>query len=248
MKNKVVSLFGNDDQNEKYSGLLNDFIKPFEQIFPKDMDREDIVEFSLNAWNFGNMRYVLPKEDFNRILSSSAIHGPETDLFKKMIDTKVNKFKEYNLFIGDFKLDEIEGSLELTVRTEQKEEFLDKLMNDTDRLTTESDFEQGYVKRSAIVIKPLKPYFDWVASIDIDYMKIEDNEVNIYLVNEEIDDLENWLRKNFDSFFDLELENEFPNRNKWPTKRNFKMFKRWFKVEISTMVYDLENSPVYKED
>ena len=248
MKNKVISLFGNDGQNEKYSVLLNNFIKSFEQNFPDDMDREDIVEFSMNAWNFGNMRYILPKEDFNRILSSSAIHGPETNLFKKMIDGKVNKFREYNLFIGDFQLVDINGLFELTVRTEQKEEFLDKLMNDTDRIPTETDFEPGYINRSAIVIKPLKPYFDWVASIDIDYMKIEDNEVNIYLVNEEIDDLENWLRKNYEKFFALELENEFPNRNKWPQKRNLKMFKLWFHVEISTMVYDLENNPVYKED
>ena len=250
MKNKVVKLFGDNHngQNGKYAALLNDFIKHFEHNFPDDFELEDIIYFGMNAWNFGNMSLILSKEEFKKILLEASSQGSEIDLIKKMVDRKIAKFKEHDLFIADFELKEVDGVAVITVKTEQETEFLENLMEDMRLPAEKTDFEEGYINRHAIVVKPQKPYFDWIASIDDLFMTYEESEVNIYLVTEEIDDLGQWLKRNYAKFFALELENEITDKKRWPKKRTYKMFQQWFTVEFSTMIYDLENNPVYKED
>jgi hypothetical protein len=73
-------------------------------------------------------------------------------------------------------------------------------------------------------------------------------ETNIYLVDDKIDDVEKWLKKKFDKFFMMELDEWFENKKDWPQKRNYKMFKQWFQVDVSTMIYDLEKNPVLKSE
>jgi hypothetical protein len=65
-------------------------------------------------------------------------------------------------------------------------------------------------------------------------------------VNEEIKDLDQWLRKKLDSFLILELETWHSNKKEWPQKRNYKMFKEWFPTDISTFVYVIEKKPISK--
>lgn len=67
MTNKMTNLFGNSKivQNEgvKYSALLEQFIEPFLKNFDNVEYLEDILEFSINAWNFGNLKEILPDSD-----------------------------------------------------------------------------------------------------------------------------------------------------------------------------------------
>ena len=46
----------------------------------------------------------------------------------------------------------------------------------------------------------------------------------------------------------MELNDWHDNKKEWPQKRNYKMFKLWFRVEISEMIYDLEKKPVSKSE
>jgi hypothetical protein len=70
MKNKVISLFGNNKivQNTgvKYSELLEQFMSPFVNEFRDTEYIEDIFEFAINAWNFGNMKALMPQEEFKK--------------------------------------------------------------------------------------------------------------------------------------------------------------------------------------
>ncbi|MCK5370591.1 MAG: hypothetical protein KAQ62_18640 [Cyclobacteriaceae bacterium] len=247
MKNKVVDLFGNNKNDQtQYSSLLIDFVKPFEQEFPEDYSMEDIYSFGMNSWNFGNMSLILPRKEYEKIISSNSLLHTESNILKKMINLKTTKFKKHNRFFDDFALEEVDEEIKLTVTTISKDTFLENMMNEMEG--QEADFEAGYINRYAIVLKPLKPYVKWIHGVEPDDQIIENSEANIYLVNEEIGDLEKWLKKNYNKFFALELENQLLDRKKWPQNRNYKMFKQWFKVELSTMIYDLENNPVYKED
>lgn len=67
-----------------------------------------------------------------------------------------------------------------------------------------------------------------------------------YLISADIEDVETWLKKKFDKIFMLELEACHTNKKEWSQNRNYKMFKEWFQIDISTMVYDLEKHPIYK--
>lgn len=64
----------------------------------------------------------------------------------------------------------------------------------------------------------------------------------IYLINDQIDDLKNWIKKKYDKFFKLELEGWHTNKKEWPQKRDYKMFKQWFRVDVSISIFDLEKT------
>jgi len=46
----------------------------------------------------------------------------------------------------------------------------------------------------------------------------------------------------------MELQDWCTDKRSWPKKRSYKTFKQWFRVDISTAVYDLEKTPVSKEE
>ncbi|WP_445736242.1 hypothetical protein [Mariniflexile sp.] len=251
MKNKVINLFNNkivvENDGVMYSGLINEFLAPFEDDFPDDFYVEDIFEFAISTWNLANISTILPAKEFKNIISSASDANPDSVLAKKMIAYKLSHFKEYDRFISDFKIAEIDGKPMVSVITETKEAYLDNLQDNFSDDLSEADFTDNYINRYAIVLKPKQPLFDWVNNLYPDDEKIvEVLRSNVYLKNED-DDLEKWLQKKYDKLFMMELDSWHTNKKEWPQKRNYKMFKQWFQVDISDMVYDLENTPVRKE-
>jgi len=259
MKNKVINLFENNkivpNSGVKYSDLLEQFMNPFMSGFKDYEYVEDIIEFAINAWNFGNMKSIIPPEEFDETRKDI----PKTDidfvLLNKMIDYKAEKFKEYENFIVDFELKQIDnGDPILRVITQEQDAYLTNMLDvmekEDSQQYSQEDFEENYINRVAIILKPLQPLIDWHNSIYPD-SKIDETDIaetNIYLVNDEIDDIEKWLKKKFDKFFMLELSDWHTNKKEWPQRRNYKMFKLWFRIEISEMIYDLEKSPVLKSE
>lgn len=252
MKNKVINLFNDKKiiQNEgvKYSELIEEFLTPFENGFPDDFYMEDIFEYAINAWNLANMSEIVPKDEFENIISSTPDQNPDALLLKKMIAYKVSNFKEYDRFVSDFEITEVKGKPTLTVLTENKESYFENLMENFAHEPSQEDFTENYINRYAIVLKPKQPLFDWFNNLNPEEEITEIDRANIYLVNDGIDDLEKWLQKKFDKFFMMELYDWHTNKKEWPQKRNYKMFKEWFYVDISNMVYDLEKLPVRKEE
>ena len=254
MDNKVIDMFSGKNivQNEgqKYSDMINDLIKPFENDFPDGMDIGDVIGFACNAWNLACMSQIMPKKEFANLLASSdPFPEPEKTILKRMIDLKKKKFASFERFIDDFELKEKNDELVLSLLTQEKEAFLTKLMEETpDFLPEKADFEEAYINRYAIVIKPLQPFFDWLNALYPEDPVNEVDEPNIYLVDNNIDDVEKWLKKKFDKFFTMELDDWHTGKKEWPQKRNYKMFQQWFSVDVSSMIYDMENKPVYKEN
>jgi len=250
MKNKVISLFGNNkivkNTGVKYSKLLEQLMAEFENDFTNIEFIEDIIDFSINAWNFGNMKVHVPEEEFKKIVSSAPNEDINFPLLKKMIDYKVKNFKEYTNFIIDFELKETVGDPILNVITQEEETYLANMMNEIDEQITPDNFEENYINRSAIILKPLQPFYDWINALYPNDKTTEVNENNIYLISDEIEDVETYLKKKFDKFFMMELNDWHTNKKEWPQKRNYKMFTQWFLIETSTMIYDLEKRPVLK--
>lgn len=253
MKNKIINLFGNNNvvknNGVKYSQLLEQFMNPFINEFEDYEYVEDVFEFAITAWNFGNIKTLMPKKEFEKTthLMQAEIGGA---LLNEMIDFKAANFKAYGDFIVDYELREINEGEDpvLSVITQEKEAYLANMMGTLDNEINENDFEENYINRYAIVLKPQQPLFDWINNLDSEVQIYEVAEANIYLVSDEVDDLEKWLQKKFDKFFMMELNEWHTNKKEWPQKRNYKMFKQWFQVDISTMIYDLEKRPVLKSE
>jgi hypothetical protein len=256
-KNKVVNLFGDNktpqNQEEKYATLLNQFVKVFDSNFTEFEYHEDVYEFAQNTWNLGNMRSILDKPEFKGILSTAKEDGEDYLLLDKMTAYKVKHFKEFTDFIVDFHFFENNrGIPTLKVVTQTEDMYLSEMLEmNFPKENTNDDFEENFINRSAISLKPLQPFIDWHNNIypDSKINASDFNEVNIYLINNTYyEDVEAHLKKKFDNYFMRELEGWHTNKKEWPQKRNYKMFKNWFQINISTAVLDLEKTPVSKSE
>ena len=142
MKGKVVNLFENKtdakDKGVKYSKLFEQFIEPFSREFSDVEFQEDIFEFAMNAWNFGNMVLILPEDELDTSFEALKSKDINVDLLKRMIDYKVEKFSEYIKFIVDFEIKGSKTALVLSVTTQDTEDYLsDAIENGSGDLSDE---------------------------------------------------------------------------------------------------------------
>lgn len=243
-----------ENQGVKYSDLLNEFMSPFFREFESFDNINDMLEFSIVAWNFGNMKLIFPHLN---------IDGDGTDVIKKigneellmrLVEYKVDNFKEYTNFIISYEIKEFtETGMVLNVLTQERDTYLEHTLTETayeddyEDDYESNDFEENFINRCSIIIKPKQPFLDWCAKLHPD--DIEDmNQTNTYLVDDKIEDVEVWLRNKFDKIFMFELDLWHRNKKEWPQKRSYKMFKEWFDVDISMLVFDLEKRPVFKSE
>lgn len=105
------------------------------------------------------------------------------------------------------------------------------------------------INRNAIVVKPKKPFFDWLNHLFPEDPMHEKPETNIYLIKEKNsnEEIERWISRNFDQLFQNELNDWHTDERAWPQKRTYKLFKEWFDFEIHSMVLDLEETEITKE-
>lgn len=105
------------------------------------------------------------------------------------------------------------------------------------------------LKRSAIVIIPKEPFFDWLLIHDAEMViDAEMKTGNIYLLPdyETTQEMEKWLRKNFDELFEEELHGWYTDEAMWPPKRNFKMFVEWFSYSLYPVILDTQQGSIEK--
>lgn len=254
-RSKVLSLFGDakprPNEHLNYSDLLNDFVQPYEPRFPKDYIWEDVLQFGANAWNLATMEQFLPPGE-HRSETYRNMSEPEKTIMKQMIRKKADTYGKYNRFIVDFTLDESpNGQDKLNVVTQEKEKFFDDIMSEMDELGFDDEEDQeGYIDRIALTLTRKQPFYDWLNTVD-SKKRVEDaayKETKIYLLDEDIEEnAEAWLRQEFHSFFEMELMASVHYEADWPTKRTYKKFREWFDFSFSSMVYDMENYPIYKQ-
>lgn len=108
------------------------------------------------------------------------------------------------------------------------------------------------INRGCITIVPQKPFYDRVNYLDPENPFSEDDfqEYNTYLIDDDFapDNLENVVKKRYKIIFENELNDMWTKPEDWPQKRDFRLFKKWFKFYISAVVMDLETKSVFKEN
>jgi hypothetical protein len=255
MLNKMTNILKKtifiQNKGEKYSDLLQDFIHTFYDEFKDYKYYEDIISFAIEAWNIGNLKLILPENEVNKAINQVDSKGVNLELLQKMIDYKVDHFKDYTNFIIDFEIVETSGDTILNVMTQFENDFIAEMAEmaemaeKVDSQRSDSEFEDNYIDRRAIILIPLQPFLDWGLRFNPDEYD-EMKEIKTYLIGDDNEEVEVWVKKNFDKIFMFELDSWHPNKKEWPQNRNYKMFQEWFKVEISTLIYDFEKYPISK--
>lgn len=109
------------------------------------------------------------------------------------------------------------------------------------------------LNRAALIVTPAQPYIDWASSLDdsgLSPVSGESDARTIYLIPEyddegEIDEI---LERVFAEVFERELEAWHTHEPDWPQNRTLAMFKRWFKIEIHSMIEDLCADPLIDDE
>ena len=101
------------------------------------------------------------------------------------------------------------------------------------------------LNRTAVILKCKEPFIRWVNKSDSngknpDITQSDANEdKTVYLISDDDgENIDNWVRLNFKSLFEAELEDWYRDKNLWPKERDYKMFKDWFDVEWHSVIID----------
>ena len=111
------------------------------------------------------------------------------------------------------------------------------------------------VNRIAVNVRYRKPFVDWVNSSD-PYndnpgmtMESINEDNNVYLIEDKYaENFESWLKRNFKTIFENELNDWYVDPTLWPEKRDLRTFRRWFSIECNTVVLDLGRDGIYDDE
>jgi len=253
MASKLINLKANKEQlirneGKAYSELIDEYMAAFQNDFPKDLYFEDIIELTVSTWNFANFKNNLTKDEFHGIFDL-AEKDENYDLIMKMIDYKNAHFSNYTNYISDYNLREINGQNVLDIVSQPKDQYLKSIAAEIAEQENsgldQSHFNEDYIDRCAITIRYKKTFYGWLYQCYPDQIPFDEDGYgsSVYLIQSDFDE---WLRKNYDKIFQIELGSWNADKKSWPKQRSYKMFKEWFKIELSKNVYDFERKPIYK--
>lgn len=249
MADKIISLYPNGDEpaKAKYSDILYDFVEPFIDRYPDDVALDEIFWDGLSVWNVAVMTSVLPEDDRNESLKLATEESPNNPFFMEMVKHKDEHFATFDHIYEKFEFHALDGEEQLTVEVTDLNSLLNGLQETLSVPSGLTDGE-GMVDRLAIIIKAKQPLLDWAAELfPNELIDISTTDPVVYLIELEEDiPSENYFKKHFDRYFQSELESWCADKKLWPQRRTHKMFHQWFDVQVSSMVYDMEETPLLK--
>ena len=149
MAKKIIDYFKKsiiiENEGVKYSVLLERFMTPFKENAFQFEDYNEFIDFSILAWNFGNMKSILPKDESNNIAKIIKSKDEDSALLLTMIDYKVANFKKYTKFIVDFELTEKDNEPFLTVVTEQEASYFANILKNGNSQLNSNNFKNNYI-------------------------------------------------------------------------------------------------------
>jgi hypothetical protein len=240
------------NERDSYSTMLLDLLKPYMAEIPHQDELEEMMGLGIVGWNmavskgtgFPGFRQLL-----GSTLSSIEFSKKDTDLVKKIIDTKLKKYAEHMNFIENYEVfQDDKGMIHVSVLTKTVGDLIRDIEMENEELE-DFQYEEGLINRNALLVRPKPAFWNWFKLNVNDFeMPVFPLENTVYLIGEKDTDKETtgWLKKNFDKIFINELEGWITDENYWPKNRNYKMFTDFFEVEYHSMVMDLEKEPVIK--
>jgi hypothetical protein len=100
------------------------------------------------------------------------------------------------------------------------------------------------VNRYVAILKPKQPFLDWLESqpdwdVEITLEEIRSDRC-AYLIPAYalLDQAMRYIERNHKKFFEMELFGCYTDESMWPEKRTLSVFRKWFDIEIHSMIID----------
>ncbi|MEP7359047.1 MAG: hypothetical protein ABI847_17485 [Anaerolineales bacterium] len=110
------------------------------------------------------------------------------------------------------------------------------------------------LNRAAAIIRPKQPLLDWLRSqpdwdFDLTLEEMRADEALVLLVPDygTLDEARDYVARNFELVFSLELNGWYTDPNLWPASRTAAMFLEWFEVELHSQIADIVREPLMLE-
>jgi hypothetical protein len=112
------------------------------------------------------------------------------------------------------------------------------------------------VNRTAVTIIGAQPYLDWMRATDADFNRgaITVPRIKAYgsaflLPEFELEEnLQEWVEDNHLWLFEFQLAAWTENESTWPTTRDLRAFREWFRVDIHSVVVDVGDDDIDGEE
>lgn len=109
------------------------------------------------------------------------------------------------------------------------------------------------VERAVLLVKLKQPYLDWTRSLpDAGDFTLErmNRENHAYLIfeHETPQAFEQIVRDLYEEIFEIELGSWCTDTTLWPVKRDYRTFRKWFDLEVHSMVFDPYDEEIEEEE
>jgi len=110
------------------------------------------------------------------------------------------------------------------------------------------------INRTAIVVKPGKPFLDWLHRADPTSrdLSLEDlrQDPAVYLLSEGgcDEEVREYLAEMCGRIFEDQLDGWYRVPSAWPKRRDMDAFESWFEWSAHSMVIDLCDEPLLQEE
>jgi hypothetical protein len=243
----------------KYSAALLELVRPFHRQNPALDELEHLINYAVIAWNIATMKkdIGLPGNVMLQEVRETMQDDKEgIKIVEKLIKEKTKRFSSLDLLIHEFRLEPDEQGAHLIVTARSLTDFMmeslddDKDLDDDEYDDNEDSFAPGYVNRVGFSLVPKTPFIEWMEKVEgPSLFPPEITETPVYLLREmdSNEEVEAWLRQNFELVFQNQLQAWYVDENKWPKNRTYQLFTEWFSLNHHSMIFDLEDFPVDKE-
>jgi hypothetical protein len=112
------------------------------------------------------------------------------------------------------------------------------------------------LNRTAVSVVGAEPYVEWMRARDADFnrgqMTVTRSKVygSVFLLPEADleEDLQEWVEDNYAWIFETQLSSWTEDETVWPSPRDLKMFKAWFRIDIHSVVMDAADDDIEGEE
>ena len=111
------------------------------------------------------------------------------------------------------------------------------------------------VNRGAIIVRYKEPFIQWINQADPSENKPDitlqnvNPERTVYLISDDdAENIEEWIRANYITLFENELDGWYTDEVLWPKKRDYKTFMEWCQVECHSLVLDTVDGEIYDDE
>ena len=108
------------------------------------------------------------------------------------------------------------------------------------------------INRFAVILLPTEACLEWARFCPGDdtgaAVAAVQREPTVYLIPEGSAKPEDYVRRHFKVMFEEELNSWYTDPDLWPKDLSFKTFKKFFTIQIATMVFDLGKAVIVTEE